>query len=77
MAFYQLEPFGDQWRQAGVIASVAANIVGRGEGEEPFQPQDFMPHFEDLPDGDKEMREKRVKLNEMMREAGERLQAHG
>jgi hypothetical protein len=44
MAFYQLEPFGEERAdvRAGIIASVIAN-VNRRKGAPPFTAKDFMP----------------------------------
>ncbi len=47
MAFYKLEPFGDEianWR-AGLICAVISNALG-GKKSKPKQPTDFMPKAE-------------------------------
>lgn len=50
-AYAQLEPFGERqgYVQAGIVASTMAN-VHRGKDQRPYQPQDFMPQFDDEPD---------------------------
>lgn len=42
MAFYDIEPFGDEWRQSGQIVSAIANS-NRKKGARPFKIEDFMP----------------------------------
>jgi len=47
MAFAQLEPFGDEWRQTGLITSVIAETHRDPEQRsQPFTPEDFMPRYE-------------------------------
>ena len=47
MAFYLLEPFGEQRAdyRSGVIASTFAN-AHRADGVKPFTPEDFMPFMD-------------------------------
>lgn len=43
-AYYELEPFGDEWLRTGLLASLTANANrNQEEKPEPFTPQDFMP----------------------------------
>jgi hypothetical protein len=43
-AYYALEPWGEDWRQAGLLAAVLCNVLGsRAEGEPAAEPADFMP----------------------------------
>ena len=46
MAFYQLEPWGEDWYQTGMLASIVGNLAGRSPGEPPFTAKDFMPNFD-------------------------------
>lgn len=52
MAFYELEPFGDDWRQAGVIASAVrspyAKEYEKPELFYPFKPRDIDQTPEDM-----------------------------
>jgi len=44
MAYYNLEPFGDDWRQTGVVAGVIANVNRDAKKKRrPYEPEDFMP----------------------------------
>jgi hypothetical protein len=45
MAYAQLEPFGSpaQFWQAGLIASVLANVNRTKKDQKAFKPEDFMP----------------------------------
>jgi hypothetical protein len=47
MAYYQLEPFGEERGdlRSGIISSVIAN-VNRGKGTAAYTPRDFMPFIE-------------------------------
>jgi len=47
MAFYSIEPFGDQRDdlRTGIITSTIAN-VNRSSKQKPFTPVDFMPYVE-------------------------------
>jgi len=49
MAFYSIEPFGEQRAdlRAAIVASVIANS-NRGKNQKPFKPEDFMP-FKEAP----------------------------
>lgn len=45
MAYYRLEPFGqdmDNWRM-GTIAATLVNVNGGKKGKEPAKPSDFIP----------------------------------
>ena len=45
MAYFTLEPFGDDWLRTAVLASVIANANRDAKVRpEPFKPEDFMPH---------------------------------
>ena len=44
-AFYQIEPFGDEWRQSGALMALIANIM-RKEGTTAFKAEAFMPIVE-------------------------------
>jgi len=47
MAFAQLEPFGDEWRQTGLITSLIAETHrDPDQRSESFTPEDFMPKYE-------------------------------
>lgn len=50
VAFYQLEPFGEERAdlRAGIISSAVANYSGKIN--EPTRPRDFMPHFGEQPE---------------------------
>jgi len=44
VAFHSLEPFGDEWRQAGVIAATIAEAFRDSKKRpKPFIPDDFIP----------------------------------
>ena len=44
VAFYSLEPFGNEWRQAGVIAATIAEAFRDAKKRpKPFTPDDFIP----------------------------------
>jgi hypothetical protein len=47
MAYYQLEPFGDEradWR-SGMMAATMANLQ-RSKNRAPYKPEDFMPQYD-------------------------------
>jgi len=47
IAYAKLEPFGDEWRQTGLIASVIAETHrDADQRSQPFTPEDFMPKYE-------------------------------
>mgnify|MGYP000046381597 CR=1 FL=1 len=48
MAFYELEPFGDERAdlRAGIVASTVANANRDPKKSKPYAPQDFLPRFE-------------------------------
>lgn len=44
IAYYSIEPFGEEWAQAGMISSTIANAArDPKKKKEPFMPDDFMP----------------------------------
>jgi hypothetical protein len=44
IAYYELEPFGDEWLRSALIASLIAETNrNTEERSEPFSPQDFLP----------------------------------
>lgn len=43
MAMFQLEPFGDEWRQAATPAAAIHNAMGGKKKGGAFTPDDFMP----------------------------------
>lgn len=44
MAFYELEPFGDEWRQTASITSLMANVNrDTKKRTQPYEIEDFMP----------------------------------
>ena len=47
LAYARLEPWGEERAdlRAGIVASTIAN-VNRGKGQKAYNPQDFMPKFE-------------------------------
>ena len=50
MAYFTLEPFGDEWLRTALIASVIANANRDAKVKpEPFKPEDFMPKYDDQP----------------------------
>ena len=50
MAYFTLEPFGDEWLRTALIASVIANANRDAKAKpEPFKPEDFMPKSDDQP----------------------------
>ena len=51
-AFYDVEPFGESWRQNSYICAMIGNSFGGKKGGGTFQPQDFMPI--PIPDEDQE-----------------------
>jgi len=57
MAYYQLEPFGQDRDalNAGIIASTMANIH-RGKGQKTYTPTDFIPEFGKSTSGSKDMK---------------------
>lgn len=42
-AYYQLEPFGEAWKQTALIACILANANRDPEKREPFEVDEFMP----------------------------------
>ena len=46
--FWQLEPFGDEWAQTGMVSSIFAN-AHRGRNSMAYKPSDFMPGKRRLP----------------------------
>ena len=49
MAFYQLEPFGEQRAdlRAGIVTAMIANVNrDKKKRRKPHKPQDFMPQFD-------------------------------
>lgn len=48
MAFDQIEPFGDDWRQTGLLASLTANTNrDPKKRKHPYEIEDFMPVAKD------------------------------
>ena len=48
VAFYSLEPFGNEWRQAGVVAATIAEAFRDSkQRRKPFTPEDFIPSGKD------------------------------
>ena len=45
IAYYMVEPFGDDWEQAGTVAAAAANAM-RGKEDEMVGPEDFIPKLD-------------------------------
>jgi hypothetical protein len=44
MAYAAIEPFGDEWRQTGMVAAVVANGNRDARKQpQPFAPEDFIP----------------------------------
>lgn len=45
-AMYLVEPWGDEWQQAGAVAAASMNgPIGAMGGEMKFAPKDFIPPF--------------------------------
>jgi len=42
--FYNLEPFGDEWRQVGTLAALLYN-ANRASNAQALAPDDFMPRM--------------------------------
>lgn len=59
MAFYELEPFGNDWHQTGTIASVIANVNRDPKKRAtPFEAEDFIPRKAAEPPGPEALAEK-------------------
>ena len=43
MAFYCVEPFGDEWKQTGLLCSMVGNAAGGKRGGRQFTYRDFLP----------------------------------
>jgi len=43
MAFYEAEPFGNEWLQSAQIVAAMANLWGRKKGQQAFKIDKFMP----------------------------------
>jgi len=51
MAFFELEPFGQEWMQTGMITAMIANVNRDAKKRsEPFQPTDFIPGYRKPPE---------------------------
>ncbi len=51
LAYYSLEPFGDEWPRTALLASLIAEVNrDPDKRSEPFTPEDFMPKFEEEPE---------------------------
>lgn len=61
LAAYRLEPWGDDWKQAGTIAAATAN-VWRGKGRA-MMPKDYIPSTRSRLQSEQEME---VVLRSMM-----------
>lgn len=47
MAYFTLEPFGDEWLRTAIITSMIANANRDAKTRpEPFKPEEFMPHVD-------------------------------
>ena len=64
MAYFTLEPFGDEWLRTATVASIIANANRNAKVRpQPFRVEDFMPHVESpsplapLPEGEGKWRE--------------------
>jgi hypothetical protein len=54
MAYYTIEPFGDDWLRTASIISMIANANRDAKVKtEPFKPEDFMPHIRVDPPADR------------------------
>lgn len=52
MAYWLLEPFGDEWlRTASVLSLMANQSRDQQRKPEPFEPKDFMPKIEEKEQG--------------------------
>lgn len=45
MAFFELEPWGQEWLQTGTIASMIVNMQRDPKKSEPVAPTDFIPGY--------------------------------
>lgn len=56
MAFYQLEPFGEERAdlRSAIVATTVAN-AHRGKHQRPYRVEEFMPRFERYPKSPEEM----------------------
>lgn len=52
LAYFRLEPFGEERDdlRMGIVASTIANVNRSAKRRKPYQPEDFMPRFEDAED---------------------------
>lgn len=51
MAYFALEPFGDEWLRDASLMAIQANASRDPKMKpEPFKPEDFMPKFEAAPE---------------------------
>ena len=61
IAFHNIEPFDDDWRQTGMIAAATQNIW-RTKGK-PLEPEDFMPIKKQHREVDAAQQHARFKVN--------------
>jgi hypothetical protein len=63
MAYYNVEPFGDEWTRTALIASLIANANRDPDVRaEPFMPEEFIPRLTDEEAEDPDAGWKRNKL---------------
>jgi len=43
IAFYTVEPFGEDWKQTSYVCTMTGNASGGKRGGKPFEPSDFLP----------------------------------
>lgn len=65
MAYWRVEPFGDEWRMAGRSALTAA--AGFGAKVQPDSEERFLPSFRERPQTEFEMRAELMKIPALAR----------
>ncbi|MBS0207506.1 MAG: hypothetical protein JSS27_00995 [Planctomycetes bacterium] len=68
LAFYRLEPFGDEWLQAGAICATIANSNPYAKRTTAAQPADFIPRL--LPEREQTPAEMASILDGVLRSVG-------
>ena len=77
-AYEGLDPWGG-WRgdlQAGIVASVVANTMGRRKGQPAFTPQDFLPSFEGPSPRPAQTVEEQMQMARLITDAFNRARRH-
>ena len=69
IAYYQIEPFGDEWLQAGTISSTVYNVVasiGAALGGKSLKEKDMREPMDFTPTGAAEKRKRGMRPEEQM-----------